>query len=727
MNSFSEGAALPERICRLPELAYDLWWTLSHRAREVFRQLDYPLWRLTAHNPVQMLRIVPRERLEQAAQDSAFITLYDDAIQRLDAARTAGNTWWSQHFADLSTYSVAYFSAEFALHQSLPIYAGGLGVLAGDLCKEASDLGLPLVGVGFMYPQGYFHQKVTPDGWQVELYERLNWDDAPVERATTPEGHPCAVTIPLGDRLVVASVWRVRLGRVALYLLDTDVPENDPHDRELSARLYAGDHEMRLRQEIILGIGGVRALRSVNVSPAVWHLNEGHVAFVVLERMRELLEQGESFESALGEIRSTTAFTTHTPVSAGHDMFGDHLVERYLERWWGALEGVRPGILALGRHDNGGGPLFNMTALALRTAGCVNAVSQLHRKVTSNMWAPIWHGVTDKNGPLKAVTNGIHVPTWIAPVMAKLFDRYLGPGWWDRHDEPAFWDGIASIPDHDLWAVRQSLRSYLFAFMRERARHSWVRERESLVRVVMAGMMFDPAALTIGFARRFAGYKRADLIFHNPERLARILNAGKCPVQIVFAGKAHPADDIGKGQLQRVYQRAQDPAFGGRIAFLEDYDLHIAHFLVQGCDVWLNNPNKPLEASGTSGMKASINGVIHLSVGDGWWAEGHTGSNGWLIDSGPAADQGSGEDARDADALYHLLETEVVPMFYERDEQGVPRRWVRMVKEAIRTVAPLFSARRMVKQYALEMYAPLMRRHPAAASDQTGVAGKLTP
>jgi starch phosphorylase len=700
--------SIPERLNRLPELATDLWWTWNPHAREAFRKLDYALWRQTAHNPVLMLKNVSQEMLNAAAAEDRYLSVYDMAVDMLDAARTARDTWWErQHPA--ATGPIAYFSAEFALHQSLPIYAGGLGVLAGDHCKEASDLGIPLIGVGFMYPQGYFHQTISPEGWQQEVYEKLSWEHAPIERAHTPVGKPCIVAVPLGNRSVLVSVWRIRLGRVKLYLLDTDLEENAPWDRDLSARLYGGDRETRVQQEIILGIGGVRALKAMGSAPAAWHLNEGHAAFVVLQRIRDLIEHGESFESALEEVRRTTIFTTHTPVPAGHDAFPFHLVETHLANAWGTLGQYRDAFLALGNYDNGSGSLFNMTALALRTAGSTNAVSRMHGQVTRDMWGPIWPGVPDEQRPVRSITNGIHVPTWLSAEMGRLLDDHLDAGWRDRHDDPAIWSRILEIPDEELWAARGALRNYLFAFIRDRARSRWKEEHVSAARVVAAGTLLDPNALTIGFARRFTGYKRPELIFQNPDRLLAILTASRRPVQIVFAGKAHPADETGKHHLQQVYRRATDPMFAGRIAFVDDYDLHVAHFLVQGCDVWMNNPRKPLEASGTSGMKASINGVPHLSIGDGWWAEGFTGENGWLIDSHPQSADLDVVDAADAAALYHLLETEVVPTFYDRDAQGVPRRWLSVVRQAMASVTPRFSARRMVKEYADGMYAPVLR------------------
>jgi starch phosphorylase len=512
---------------------------------------------------------------------------------------------------------------------------------------------------------------------------------------------------------VLVSVWRVRLGRAKLYLLDTDLEENAPWDRELSARLYGGDRETRLQQEIILGVGGVRALRAIGSEPAVWHLNEGHAAFVVLQRIRELIEQGRSFELALDEVRGTTTFTTHTPVPAGHDAFPFHMVETHLAGCWGSLGDYREEFLALGRYDSGYGTQFNMTALALRTSARSNAVSQLHGTVTRQMWQPIWPDTPVEKSPVASVTNGVHVGTWMSTDMAALLDRHLPSNWRERQDEDALWDAILDIPDEDLWRTRRDLSNYLFRFIRERMRLRWTNERVSPPRVVAGGTLLDPEALTIGFARRFTGYKRPELIFHDPPRLAALLNTLRRPVQLVFAGKAHPADESGKHALQGVYRRALDPVFGGRVAFVDDYDLHVAHYLVQGCDVWLNNPRKPLEASGTSGMKASLNGTLHLSIGDGWWPEGYNGRNGWIIE--PAAQHGdqAAQDAADADALYRLLETEIIPMFYDRDTGDVPRPWLARVKEAIRWVAPRFSARRMVKEYVERMYAPALDRSAA--------------
>lgn len=703
---FSAAAALPDRIHRLHELALDLWWSWDSRARELFRLLDRRSWRNTAHNPVQMLQRISAERLAAAATDPVFLRAYDQAMFGLDQARTVAHPWWQTRESVINGGSIAYFSAEFAIHQSLPIYAGGLGVLAGDHCKEAADLGVPLVGVGFMYPQGYFLQRMTHDGWQEERYRRISWTEAPIEAAVTPDGKPCITAVPLGDRTVLAAVWRVRLGRVRLFLLDTDLPENAPWDRELSARLYGGDRETRIQQEIILGIGGVRALRSLGITPAVWHLNEGHAAFVALQRIRELIEKGQSFQDALADVRRSTVFTTHTPVPAGHDAFPFHLVEKHLAGSWGDIGEHRQDFLALGEYDNGSGSQFNMTALALRTSAHINGVSALHGEVTRSMWRPMWPDTPADQIPVRSITNGVHVPTWMAAGVFDLLNRHFGPGWLDNVDDPALWERLLDIPDAELWAMRQELRDDLFSFIRQRMRSRWTEEQVSPTRIVSGGSMLDPTAITIGYARRFTGYKRPELIFHDPDRLARILNDADRPVQIVFAGKAHPADEPAKHHLQRVFKRALDPVFGGRLAFIDDYDMHVAHYLVHGCDVWLNNPRKPLEASGTSGMKASLNGVPHLSIGDGWWAEGFNGKNGWLIESQADPDDQAATDAADADSLYHLLETEIVPAFYDRDARGLPRRWLQIVREAMRSNVPRFSTRRMVKQYITEMYAP---------------------
>jgi starch phosphorylase len=647
-----------------------------------------------------MLNIIPAERIGHVVNDPAFLKTYDHAVESLIRTRSGIGTWWSNLHPGRPDVCIAYFSAEFALHQSVPLYAGGLGVLAGDHCKEASDLGVPLIAVGLRYSVGYFQQTISEEGHQLEFYDRFPIDETPLERALTPEGHPCTVSVPLAQGNIHVAVWLVRVGRVKLYLLDTDVDDNPDWARELSARLYVGDPESRLQQEIVLGIGGVRALRALGFAPGVWHLNEGHAAFVILERIRELTEAHESVEAALNSVRSTTLFTTHTPVAAGHDTFPVDVVEGQLAGFWKANNALHDALFALSSFDSGEGSLFNMTALALRGSGARNAVSQKHREVTNKMFTSI---LADIDESASAITNGIHIPTWIAPAIEFLLERYIAPDWKERHDDPALWERVFMIPDEELWRARQLLRAHLLTFIREHARGSWIRHKTGDAQLAARGSLLDPSALTIGFARRFTEYKRSELIFNDHTRLARLLNTPGRPVQLIFAGKAHPADEHGKRSLNSIYRSAADPQFAGRVAFVEDYSIHPAHFLVQGCDVWLNNPRKPLEACGTSGMKASINGVPHFSVADGWWSEGYTGLNGWLIDAGETHDEQA-----EAETIYRLLEEQIVPTFYERDDRGVPVRWLSTVKHAISTVAPRFCARRMVKEYVNQMYLPMM-------------------
>jgi len=700
---------IPPRIARLEELAYNFWWSWHREARDLFKMLDYPLWRSTGHNPVKMLLEVPPERLGELVADPLFLRQYDAVLMALDADLTNGHLWFPKQYPDLTARPVAYFSAEFGLHQSLPLYSGGLGVLAGDHCKEASDLGLPFVAVGFLYEMGYFRQRITPDGWQEAIYPRFKPEEVAIREALCDDGECLFVPVEVGDRTVHLQVWHVQVGRTRLYLMDADNDLNAPWDRELTARLYGGDQEMRIQQEIVLGIGGVRVLRALGIDPHVFHLNEGHSAFLVLERARELVEAGLSFDEARQAVQATTVFTTHTPVPAGHDVFPFHLVEKYFHTYWPRLGLSREQFLELGSHT-GNRQGFNMTVLALRMCGQCNGVSKLHGEVSRQMWQSVWPDRPVEQVPITHITNGIHVPAWIGEAINKIYRRYLGPDWVERHDDPALWERILDVPDEELWAAHLHLKRKLMSLIRERARQRRIEGLMNPEQVLCAGTFLDPDALIIGFARRFATYKRASLIFHDLERLKRLLHDRYRPVQFIFAGKAHPADEGGKRLLQQIYNIAKDPAVGGRIAFIEDYDLQVARYLVQGVDVWLNTPRRPYEASGTSGQKAAANGIPSLSVLDGWWAEGYNGANGWAIDPGQRYDDPAAQDAADAEALYHLLENEVVPLFYKRDADDVPRGWVRVMKEAIRTVVPVFCTRRMVKEYAERFYIPAARR-----------------
>jgi starch phosphorylase len=695
---------LPKRIYRLQELAGNLWWSWQDKPRQLFASLDYPLWRSTGQNPVKQLNDINPFKLQAAAKDPSFLKLYDQVMADFDAAVSVRDSWFAINYPHLLHGPIAYFSAEFAMHSSLPIYAGGLGILAGDTCKEACDLGLPFVGVGFMYPQGYFKQHISAEGWQEETNQQLDFREAPIHLIPWPEGQGPLVSIRMAGRTLYFVGWQVLLGRVRLYLIDTSVDENSPRDRLLSARLYTADREERLQQEILLGIGGVRLLRALGISPSVWHANEGHTAFMALERAREQVAKGASFSEAVSRIRTDTIFTTHTPVPAGHDVFSSQLIDKYFAGYWDSLGIDRNTFLALGKTESSGSENFNMTALALRMASHCCGVSRLHGQVTRRMWQNLWPEVKEDKVPISHITNGVHVPAWLAPELHQLLERYIGQDLLKKHDDPKVWKAIDDIPDEEFWAVRQTLRRKLVHIVVQRAQKLWADAGVTAEQVLAAGSLLDSDTLTIGFVRRFAEYKRPALVFYDIERLKRILIDRWRPVQIIFAGKPHPADFASKHLLQQVYNLAKDRQFQGHIAFIEDYDMRLARYLVQGVDLWLNNPRRRQEASGTSGMKASINGVPHLSVLDGWWVEGFNGKNGWAIGEREVAAEE--EDRKDATSLYQLLEKEVVPLYYERDRQGVPHGWIKVAKNAIRSIAPAFSARRMLKEYASRMYAP---------------------
>jgi starch phosphorylase len=700
---------IPERISRLRELATNLWWSWHPEGRLVFRTLDYTLWRLTGHNPIQMLYDISREKLEAAAADSSFLAIYDAAMTSFDADTRDGSSWYRQVHPGAFNGPVAYFSMEFALHNSLPIYAGGLGVLAGDLCKESSDLGIPMAAVGFMYPQGYFHQRISSEGWQEEEYRQLDFNKAPVTRILSSSGQRCLVEVKLDKRTLHIGAWLVQLGRVKLYLLDTGLEENELQDRQLSNRLYTADREQRLVQEILLGIGGVRVLRSLGISPSIWHANEGHTAFMTLERIREEVAAGASFEDAAAKIRRNTIFTTHTPVPAGHDVFTTQLMEHYFESYWPLLDIDKETFLDLGRDSEAPKNSFNMTILAMKTSGYRNAVSRLHGKVTRHMWHSLWPDVPEDKVPISYVTNGIHVPTWVALETRQLYSKYLGIDWMEKHDDPALWERINDIPDAELWELHQVLKRKLFHIILERAQQRWSHKDISPQQILSMGSLLDHDALTICFVRRFAEYKRPSLLFQDLERIKRIINDEERPVQIIFAGKSHPADTASKLLLQQVHNLTKDHTFQGRIAFLEDYDMRLARYLAQGADIWLNTPRRLQEASGTSGMKACLNGVLHLSVPDGWWHEAFTDGNGWAIGDDTIKSCCEEEDKSDADALYDLLEEEVIPLYYQRDRNSLPPGWIAMMKNSIRTIVPVYSARRMLKEYCEQMYLPASR------------------
>ena len=692
---------LPERLAGLEELAENLWWSWNPGARMLFKALDRQAWKESGHNPDKMLRELPRELLEKAGADADYIRRFDEVMAVFHRTMQKKTCNLLAPFSSDHKFAVAYFSAEYGLHRSLPFYAGGLGFLAGDYLKECSDLCVPLVAVGFMYPDGYLRQQVRDDGWQADLVEPLEREAAPISRVMDKEGRQLVVTVPLTDPPIHVAVWKVAVGRVSLYLMDTDVESNSPWNRAITARLYAGDLEQRLRQEIVLGIGGPTVLKTLGIDHYLLHLNEGHAAFALLERIRGHLQSGNDFADARRKVIDSTIFTTHTPVPAGHDVFPFQMIGTYFDSYWPALGLDRDAFINMGIHPEQPAAGFNMTAFALRLSGCRNAVSKRHAEVSRKMWRSLWPNLPENQVPIDYVTNGVHVPTWIEPKIKLLLDTYLVADWLARHDDPAVWQRIDTIPATELWQTHYWLKVKLIDAIRERARLRWADGGGSSSVMLAGGAFLDPSVLTIGFARRFATYKRALLIFQDLERLKKHFRDRWRPIQIVFAGKAHPADDPGKVVLQNLINLSRDPRIGGRVAFVEDYGEQLAQYLVHGVDVWLNTPLPPFEACGTSGMKAALNGVPHLSLLDGWWGEGFNGKNGWAVEHDSNAEN---PDHHDAEKIYRLIEDQVIPLYYQVSDNGIPTEWVRLMKETMKSAAASFSARRMVKQYIEKFY-----------------------
>jgi starch phosphorylase len=705
-NHFS----LPRRINRLSQLTYNVWWVWNPDAQRLFSIINKDLWEQVYHNPVAFLRKIERSRLNAVTNDRYYLDFYDRVTHNFDTYLKAENTWFNRTYPNLSNQLIGYFSFEFGLHESLPIYAGGLGVLSGDHLKEASDLGLPMVAVGFLYTQGYFSQHITEDGWQESRNPPLDFDSMAIIPLLKEDGKPLTISVDLPGRTVWARVWQIQVGRVPLCLLDTNIDENNPNDRLLTSRLYISDLELRISQEILLGIGGVRALRALGHQPSAWHMNEGHSAFLVLERLREMIAQGKTYEQASQAIRASDIFTTHTPVPAGNDEFPLWLVDKYFSNYWSELGMTRDQFIDIARQTQSwGGETFSMPILALRLSEQRNGVSELHGQVARKMWAFLWPDRKEEDVPIGHITNGIHTRTWLARRMGLLYERVMGADWLEHIDDPQMWQQVENIPDADLWLVRRHLKRKLAAYMVERARQQWLYSNVHPVQVVAAGVLLDPYALTIGFARRFATYKRANLILRDANRLLRLLNRPNMPVQIIFSGKSHMADEPGKLLIQEVYRVVKNANNGGRLVFLEDYDMNIARYLVQGVDVWLNTPRRPNEASGTSGQKAALNGVLNFSVLDGWWREGYNGYNGWAIGNDSDNPDPNIQDANDAESLYDTLENEIIPLYYtNRSADNLPGEWLARIKESIRTLASQFSMRRMVKEYMNQSYLPAM-------------------
>jgi starch phosphorylase len=692
---------------RLWTLARNLWWSWDNDSTSLFLDLDPQRWRQLNHNPISLLAEIPLAQIEKRANELVLHSRINYAYRRQREYLEKDRTWGARHAGILRPRPVAYFSAEFGLHESIPIYSGGLGILAGDHLKSASDLGIPLVAVGLFYGQGYFRQYLDEHGWQHEDYLQTDVNQQAMEAAIGANGEPVSIEIQTRGCTIRARVWRLKVGRCDLLLLDSNVEGNSPEDRTLTSRLYGGDRRVRIRQELLLGVGGFRALKAMGITPGVLHLNEGHSGFVVLEAVRSrMAEEGVSFDAAVARVSREVVFTTHTPVPAGHDRFDSGLIEEHLGPMREAMGLDHEKLMGLGRENVGNqNEDFCMTVLGLRLSRRANAVSALHGEVSRDMWAGM--------GPAKGedvrighITNGVHVPTWLAPQMFRLYDRHLGTGWHEHSAEAKIWEHIEDVDDGELWETHLALKSRLLEFVRRRATEQAERRNEPKENLRRLGKLLSPDALTVGFARRFATYKRANLILRDIERLASMVNDPKRPVQFVFAGKAHPHDEYGKRVLQQIAELMRDPQFANKFVFVEDYDINVGRHFVQGVDVWLNNPRRPLEASGTSGQKVVLNGGLNLSIMDGWWAEAYDGLNGFAIGTGRTHADMNVHDTRDGEDLYRTLREEVIPLFYQRDRDGLPRGWIKRMKRAIRTLGWRFNADRMVMDYTMKCYVP---------------------
>lgn len=720
---------LPEVLKPLLTIANNMWWCWNSDAVELFRRLDRDLWEDSYHSPKGMLGMVSQQRLEELAEDDSFVSHMERVKKDLDKYMTM-NTWFADSCSEHANMQFAYFSTEFAIHESIPIYSGGLGVLSGDHLKSASDMGLPLVGVGLLYRYGYFKQFLSFDGWQQEEYNENFLADMPLQPVKDDAGNRIEVEIDTPKQKIFARAWKLQVGRVPLYLLDTDYEKNPKEVREITGQLYGGDREMRIRQEIVLGMGGVKLLKALGIDPGVIHINEGHSAFLLFEKMREYIEDnGLSHEEAFQIVKNTCVFTTHTPVPAGNEMFSNELVMKYFEPMCKKLGFSKESFLKLGSFpvkeiksttpEN-----FSMTILALRMSNKANGVSRLHATVSREMWSAIWPDLPRKEVPITHITNGIHTNTWISYEFAGLFDRYLGSSWKDEPADHTIWKRVTQIPDAELWRSHERRRERLVSFARARLRNQLERRGASQKAISYADEVLDPEALTIGFARRFASYKRGDLIFRDLERIKKILTNKENPVQIIIAGKAHPQDNNGKEIIKKIVHLSSDPELRHKVVFLEDYDMNVAHYLVQGADIWLNNPLRPEEASGTSGMKAAVNGVINFSVLDGWWCEGYNGENGWIIGSIDRYPDREYQDEVESKAIYETLEKEIIPLYFTRGTDGIPRGWIKKMKTAMRTLGPVFNTNRMIEEYTKKFYIPSAIEHDKLSKDNFVAAKK---
>ncbi len=712
---------LPPELKPLLDLAYNLRWSWDHESVELFRRLDGDLWIRSNYNPVWMLGLIPQQTLDAAARDLAFLNQLKRVVDGFNEYMESADTWYQRTHVKTDQPCIAYFSMEFGLATALQTYSGGLGVLAGDHLKSASDLGLPLVGIGMLYQEGYFQQYLNQDGYQQESYPINDYANLPIRPVMGADGKRLEISVPLGKINVYAYVWRVAVGRVNLYLLDANHPQNSGDLYNLTDRLYGGDRRTRIQQEILFGIGGIRMLEALNLRPQVIHMNEGHSAFSALERIRIFMKEnpGITFEVARHILATASVYTIHTPVSAGLERFGYDLIDEYLTWLWQELGLTRDQFHDLGRERMGNYTLFSMPVMALKMSAATNAVSKLHGDVSQQMWQWLFPDVPQTEVPIQHVTNGIHVKTWVSRDMASLFDRYLDPSWRTNAAEESVWNEVDRIPDTEIWRVHERRRARLVAFARTRLKDQLVRRGMSQAEVESAEEVLNPEALTIGFARRFATYKRATLLFRDPVRLERILNNFDRPVQFIFAGKAHPHDQPGKEFIRQVVKFASTPEFRHSVVFLENYDMNIGHYLVQGVDVWLNNPRRPQEASGTSGMKVIYNAGLNCSILDGWWAEAYSPEVGWAIGNGEeySTEQEELQDYIESQALYNMLEKDLIPLFYDRGRDNLPREWMRKVKASMKTLSPFFNTDRMVEEYTTKYYLPSRDRIEALTKD----------
>ena len=711
VRTFTVKPSLPKQLEGLEALAYNMFWSWNAEYIDLFKRIDPKLWEACGHNPVKLLGSVSQARLEDLALNDGFVYHLEKATEDIKEQLEAP-TWFEKVYSNKTKPLIAYFSAEFGLHESLPIYSGGLGILAGDHLKSASDLGVPLIGIGLLYQKGYFQQYLNTDGWQQEHYNQNDFYNMSVKPVRKKSGRSLKIKVSFPGRSVSVKVWQVQVGRIVLYLLDTNVPENSPEDRGITSSLYGGAEEMRICQEIILGIGGLKALEAMKIEPTVCHMNEGHAAFMALERVRKMQSSKKmTFDEALEATRSSNVFTVHTPVAAGCDEFKPELMDKYFGHYWGKLGLNRKDFLGLGRvNSDNDDEAFSMPVLAIRMSSYRNGVSQLHGEVSQKIWGKLWPELPIEEVPIQSITNGVHAKTWLSPEMNDLYERYLGSNWSGESIDKSVWQNIENIPDEEFWRIHQRCKERLIGFARKRLKEQMLRRGSYHTELGWAEEALDPEALTIGFARRFATYKRGNLLLREPARLRKLLNDPERPVQLVFAGKAHPRDTEGKEIIRQIVHFAKKHGIRRRIVFIENYDMNVARYLVQGVDVWLNNPRRPLEASGTSGMKAAVNGVLNLSTLDGWWCEGYTPEGGWVIGAGEEYDDAGYQDAVESQALYNLLENEVVPLYYAKSSDRLRRQWIKRMKNTIKWCAPRFNTNRMVADYARKFYAPAAER-----------------